>query len=135
MNAKVDISQLLLEKTTATGTFTAKDENGNEVFSADSVVFHKSGDDFSFFGTRTSGAVQEYIALGISKVPEDGKYSKTAEEHPIKWAARITENYSPAESGKLNVEFSDNRQQAQGNYKMRLENGKTLKGEFDIKNS
>ncbi|WP_033036074.1 hypothetical protein [Pseudomonas sp. GM102] len=136
MNAKVDtISQLLLEKTTATGTFTAKDENGNEVFSAKSVLFHRTPrDDFYFVGSRTSGAVQEHIALGISKVQKDGQYSAIPDGSPVKWTAQIKENHSLATSGKLYVELSDNRRQAQGTYEMTLENGKTLKGEFNIKN-
>jgi hypothetical protein len=136
MNAKEDlISQLLSNKTKATGTFIAE-ENGEKVFSAESVILRKTpNNDFYIIGIHDSKGTQEHIALSVSSVATDGKYTATSDDAPLNWSAELKGDRSEVKSGELSVDFSENRHRARGGYEITLENNKTLKGEFDIKNS
>ncbi|MFJ3376819.1 hypothetical protein ACIPLA_18150 [Pseudomonas sp. NPDC086112] len=136
MNAKEDlISQLLSNKIKATGTFIAE-ENGEKVFSAESVILKKTPDnDYYIIGIHDSKGTQEHIALSVSGVIKDGKYTATPDGAALNWSAELKGDRSKVKSGKLSVEFSELRSRARGGYEITLENNRTLNGEFDISRS
>jgi hypothetical protein len=133
MNAKEHLSQLLSNKTNATGTFIAE-ENGEKVFSTESAILERTpNNDFYIIGIHDSKGTQEHIALSVSGVTKDGKYTATPDGAALNWSAQLKGERSKVKSGELSVEFSELRSRARGGYEITLENNRTLRGEFNIK--